>query len=169
MVKISAADMTRKEEVDNSEVSICRRCGQDIAEAHDNGYCPSFSSSKEVGRWINFSDIYRAIKRELGGRIEVRPSCRTEDTEGPAGNWTSVVGLYRDGEYIGRFDAPYMPEYSMWTDRRGQHAMLYKGWRCALRDLATKTNVRFERFARTLGTTPDRTTEEIRRAIVGYL
>ena len=169
MQKISAAEMAHKAAVEITRNAKCRRCGEDPDKAHDNEWCPAFSKTGEVGRWLNFSDLYSALRAELGGNLEIRPSCRTENREGPAGEWFNVVGLYRDGEYIGRFDAPYVPEYSLWADRRGQHSMLLKGWRASLRDLATKTGVRFERIAKRLAVNSDRTSEEIVRFGVGYL
>ena len=154
--------------VECSAGGICKRCGEDPDKAHDNGFCPAFAKTSDVGRWIPFSNLLRAVRAECGN-IEVRHSCRTEYHEGPRNEWTNVVGLYRDGEYLGRFDTPDVPEYSLWTTRRGQHSMLLKGWRASLRDISTKTGVRFDRIARRLRVNPDRTTEEIRRQITGYL
>jgi hypothetical protein len=155
--------MARAAEVECSASSICKRCGQEVETAHDNSFCPAFAKSGEVGRWIPFSNILSAIRAELGTGVEVRHSCRTEAHEGPRNEWTNVVGLYHNGEFIGRFDSPYVPEYSLWTDRRSQHSMLMKGWRASLRDIGTKTGVRFERSSKTSASA--RTTRAARRSI----
>lgn len=168
MQKISADKMAHDATVECSSGGVCKRCGQDPNKAHDGSYCPAFSNTSEVGRWVPFSNILRAIRAECGN-IEVRHSCRHEFSEGPEDEWSNVVGLYKDGVYLGRFDSPYCPEYSLWSKRRGQQEMLMKGWRASLRDISTRTNVRFGKIAKRLGINPDRTTEEIRRFGTGYL
>ena len=161
---------------------LCYRCGKDPDTEHDGSFCPAFADYAESGKRLSFNDILRAIRKLSKKTVSAQPTCRVEEFEGPAGEWHQIVGLAADGRYAGRFDAPWMPEFSIWSGServydadagsiagRSDHKMLYKGWRSALRDTAGVFGIRLSDLGKELRVNLDRSTEEVARFKSSYL
>lgn len=171
----------REGELEGLKGSLCYRCGQPPEIAHDRFFCPAFSEYGEAGMWVPFNRILRTIRKHVKGRtISVWTTNRVEELEGPLNEWHHVVGMAIEGKYVGRFDYPYMPEFSIWkpSDRvwdlehgsiaaRSNHSMFYKGWRVALRPLRGVIPDWFK-FCKELGISPDHSTEELARRKSGW-
>lgn len=160
----------------------CYRCGRDPGVAHDGAFCPAFADYAEAGTRLSFPAILSAIKVLSTKTVSPQASCRVEEHEGPGDTWHHIVGLSVDGVYAGRFDAPWMPEFSIWSESRQvydadhgtiagktTHKMLYKGWRSALRQVAPAYGIKLSKLGKKLGVNFDRSTEEIRRIQAGYV
>lgn len=162
--------VARKGEVAGLIGNRCFRCGRDPDIAHDSGhFCPAFADYREVGRWIPFSNIVAAL-RKVRSNIVVIYTSRMEETEGLEGCFHRAAGIYDDGKYMVRMDHPNCPEYSLW-ELPEPHTMLYKGWRCAIREFLQKTHTwnRREIVERALSIELDVNTEEDLRTQSGFL
>jgi hypothetical protein len=150
--------------------------------AHEKRFCPAFADYDEVGRWIPFSEILAAIRAEAAGPVSVWTTCKIEEHEGPAKHYHDVVGVACNQRFAGTFNAPWMPEFSLWTPSQfsydadhgrvavpSNHQGLYKGWRVALRDAAPVLGTPVSTLYSHLGASQDRSTEEVLRIKSGYL
>ena len=160
----------------------CYRCGRDPNVAHDRFFCPAFASYADAGRWLPFPEILHAFRKRSKGSLSVWTTNRVEEHEGPEKTWHHVVGIAFNNRYAGRFDAPEVPEFSIFEPSDSQydadhgsvaastvHNMLYKGWRCSLRDTAKLMNIPWPTLSRDLGIPPDRSSEEHKRRKSGWL
>lgn len=163
--------------------SLCYRCGQNPDRAHDRTFfCPAFAKRAEGGEWISFGRIRQTLQRFAPSTLSVQSAGRCEEPDGPLKTYHYIVGVGYRNRYLGRFDYPYMPEFSVWRkspmifnatssriQQESDHTMFFKGWRAALRDAAAKIGVPFRKIARDLGVSPDWTTEEIMRWKPGWV
>ncbi len=164
--------------------SFCYRCGRDPDKAHDRSFfCPALSKRAEGGEWISFERIRQALQRYAPSPLSVASAGRVEEPDGPLSTYHYVVGVGYRNKYLGRFDYPAMPEFSVWREapeyydpNRGyvmqstsDHTQFFMGWRAALRGAAAKVGVPFRKIARDLGVSPDWSTEEIMRWKIGWV
>ncbi len=157
----------------------CYRCGRDPELAHGrNAFCPSFASSKEVGRWIDFHHILRAIKKALPHKtVSVQDSNRVEEWAGAAGQYHIIKGISVDGVYKGRFDAPIMPEFTLWSPMdigeygvtNDENEILYNGWRVAIRYFCNAARIDAREVFKHLNVEHLYTTEERMRLTTGHV
>lgn len=164
--------------------SLCYRCGQNPDKAHDRAFfCPSFSLRGEAGEWVSFERIRATLQKYAPYALSVASAGRCEEPDGPLNTYHYIVGIGYENRYLGRFDYPYMPEFSVFREtptyydpqrgdvlqKESDHMMFFKGWRAALRDAAARIGVPFRKIARDLGVSPDWTTEETMRWKSGWV
>ena len=171
-------DVLKKEgEAEGLIGNRCYRCGEDPEKAHKGGFCPAFASYSEAGQWLQFSSILRVLRRHAKGSLSAWTTNKVEEHEGPFGHNHSVVGLAYNNKYLGRFDCPNVPEFSLWESGNSEygipvsssHSMLYKGWRRSLRQTAQKIGADWRKVTRELGISPDISTEHLKRQKSSWL
>ncbi len=186
-----ADEMAKDAELHTSKGVTCYRCGKDVEKFHtDTFYCKSFSEYYG-GRWLLWDNLRRVLTEHferVGRPMSWWYTSAFEDPVDQGGTWHRVAGIAVDGQFLGRFESPHQPEFSIIYHDPGLDALpeyrhhtepnleyVYMGWRGQLRAACEKAYHRlglaidFADVTRDLGISGDRTGEEVTRFQVGWL
>jgi hypothetical protein len=179
-------DISKSVEAATSSGGVCYRCRRTVEKSHDKFfYCPEFGQLRYGGRWLHLDHILQGLREQIepARTLSHWYTMCFEDPDNVNGLRHHVVGVGVDGHFVGRLDAPQMPEFAVvYRDEAAvaalpeasmyhgdSHEFIYKGWRPQLRAFCAKLGLDFSRLAATLGVSADHTDEEDTRWLVGWV